>query len=154
MEVKYFRVEAKMGHHKKGYYSVGNLFIMAENGKDAAQKARYTPRVKHDDKYAILDVEEVSYSDYCIGVIQMNQNPYFKCNNIQEQRAKGIEFELYKCSGYDERRKLYRPKRRYMPMDREDTKTKYIKRVLIAECVAQMLDREAKEFAVSKWSYV
>ena len=154
MEVKYFRVDAKMGHHKKGYYSVGSLYIMAENGKIAAQKARYTPRVKHDDKYAILDVNEVSYSDYCIGVIQMSQNPYFRCNSIQDQRANGLEFELYKCPGYDERRKLYRPKRRYVTADKEDTKSKNIKRVLIAECVAQMLDREAKEFTVSKWSYV
>lgn len=44
------------------------------------------PRVKHDYKQAILNCEEINYSEYK-ELQQRNANdPYLQCHSIQEQR--------------------------------------------------------------------
>ena len=44
----YFKVQVKCGHVGKDYYFPGELYITAENGREAAKVARVMPRVKHD----------------------------------------------------------------------------------------------------------
>lgn len=60
----YFKVQVKCGHVGKDYYFPGELYITAENGREAAKVARVMPRVKHDHKDAILSVSEIDVDSY------------------------------------------------------------------------------------------
>ena len=83
---RYYKVLAKGGHVGLNHYVEMTLFLKAKDGKDAAYKARYTGRVKHDRKDAIISVEEINYSDYREGLDIMYNDPYMQCSNVQEQR--------------------------------------------------------------------
>ena len=83
--MRYFKVTAKCGHVGKGFYYPGDLFIKAENGRDAARVARKMPRVKHDHKDAILNVEEIDWETYRAGKEDARKNPYFFCESVQQQ---------------------------------------------------------------------
>lgn len=83
--MKYYKVTAKCGHVRKGFYYPGELFIKAENGRAAAKVARDMPRVKHDHKDAILNVVEIDLDTYLMGKEAARKNPYFFCESIQEQ---------------------------------------------------------------------
>ncbi len=69
--MKYYEIKAKCGHVGKNNYYVGTLYLYGENGREAAAYARRHPRVKHDQKDAILGVTEISYEDYCRGKVQI-----------------------------------------------------------------------------------
>lgn len=84
--MSYYHVEAKMGHVGKGRYFKGNLYIWAENGREAATKARNCPRVKHDRKDAIISVRAISEDEYMKGREENEKLGYFRCRSIQEQR--------------------------------------------------------------------
>ncbi len=83
--MRYFKVTAKCGHVGKVFYYPGDLFIKAENGRDAARVARNMPRVKHDHKDAILNVEEIDWETYRAGKKDARKNPYFFCESVQQQ---------------------------------------------------------------------
>ena len=84
--MKYYEVTVKFGHVGKNKYYKGNIYIKAENGKEAASKARSCPRVKHDHKDAILSVTELDYETFQ-KLWEQNENiSYFSCYNVQEQR--------------------------------------------------------------------
>ena len=84
--MKYFEVTVKFGHVGKNKYYKGNIYLKAENGKEAASKARACPRVKHDHKDAILSVTELDYETFQ-KLWEQNENiSYFSCYNVQEQR--------------------------------------------------------------------
>ena len=84
--MKMFEVKAKCGHVGRKYYALKTFAILAENGKEAAEIARNIPRVKHHHKDAIIDVKEVEYDRYLKIIEANNEDPYFKCRSIQEQR--------------------------------------------------------------------
>lgn len=84
--MKFYKVEAKCGHVGKDYYFPGELYITAENGREAAKVARRMPRVKHNHKDAILSVSEIDADSYVRGKGSIMDNPYWFCKNIQEQR--------------------------------------------------------------------
>lgn len=92
----YFKVQVKCGHVGKDYYFPGELYITAENGREAAKVAREMPRVKHDHKDAILSVSEIDVDSYVRGKESVRSNPYWLCKNIQEQRiqCRGLEEDL------------------------------------------------------------
>ncbi|MCQ2772556.1 MAG: hypothetical protein MJ238_04705 [Bacilli bacterium] len=76
---KYFKVVAKCGHVGRRFYVPVQFAIRAQNGKEAAKKARDLPRVKHDHKDAILQVKEISYYEFK-AINQVNKNdPYLQC---------------------------------------------------------------------------
>ncbi len=83
--MKYYIVKAKCGHVGRNKYIVIDFPVAAETGKEAAQKARYFPRVKHDQKDAIINVIEVSYDEYIECLENNNNDMYLKCKNKQEQ---------------------------------------------------------------------
>lgn len=91
--MKYFMVIAKCGHVGKNNYYKGTLFFKAENAKDAAKRARECPRVKHDQKEAILSVKEIDNDFFEAGRKQHNANHYFTCVTVQEQRMYLSEIE-------------------------------------------------------------
>lgn len=84
--MKYFKVIAKCGHIGKHNYYKGTLFLKAESAKDAARIARNVPRVKHDQKDAILDVNEIDFYAFEKGRKSNHLLHYYECKNVQEQR--------------------------------------------------------------------
>lgn len=84
---KYFKATVKAGHVGRNNHIEINLFIIAETKKEAAQKARWTPRVKHHDKGAIVDIVEITQEEFDAGKTENSMNPYFRAKNIQEQRT-------------------------------------------------------------------
>lgn len=86
VNVKYYEVTVKFGHVGKNKYYRGNLYLKAENGKEAASKARSCSRVKHNHKDAILSVTELDYETF-LELWKCNSKiSYFSCYNVQEQR--------------------------------------------------------------------
>ena len=84
--MKFYEVTAKCGHVGRGQYYMGQFYVRAENGKEAATLVRQKPRVKHNHKDAILSVSSISYSEYLTGKAAYKTNPYFSCKSKQEQR--------------------------------------------------------------------
>ncbi len=84
--MKYYEIKAKCGHVGKNNYYVGTLYLYGENGREAAAWARRHPRVKHDQKDAILGVTEISYEDYRRGKVQTRKSVYWTSTCIQQQR--------------------------------------------------------------------
>ena len=83
---KYFEVQAMCGHVGKGKYIPISFPGIAINGKEAAEKVRSYPRVKHHHKKAILNVCEISFDSYLKLKDANNLDAYLHCNNIQQQR--------------------------------------------------------------------
>lgn len=83
---KYYKVTTKCGHVRKRRYIPITFAIKANSGKEAASIARQIPRVKHTDKYAILECTEISYETYCDIKEENKHNPYLMSRTIQEQR--------------------------------------------------------------------
>ena len=82
-----YKVVAKCGHVGKGHYVDKVFAVKAETAKEAAERARAFPRVKHHHKDAIRSVEKISMQEY-LEIIEINDaDPFFFCKNIQEQRA-------------------------------------------------------------------
>ena len=81
-----YKVSAKCGHVGKGYFVIKEFPVKANNGKEAAHKVRNFPRVKHHHKDAILDVVEISIDKFYALISKNNEDPYFHCINVQEQR--------------------------------------------------------------------
>ena len=86
MAVKHFEVQTKCGHvGGRNKYIIKSHFVLAESRKEAALKARYFPRVKHDHKDAILSSVEITAEEYAIGNYNNSLDPYFTCTSYQEQ---------------------------------------------------------------------
>lgn len=82
---RFFIVKVKCGHVGRGYYVEKLIPIIAQNGKEAAYKARWTPRVKHDWKDAISEVREVFEEEYLEQIEINSHDSYFQVKNRQEQ---------------------------------------------------------------------
>ena len=81
-----YEVCAKCGHVGRHYYVEKIFAVKAESAKKAAEVVRWFPRVKHHQKDAIRYVTEIDADRYG-EIVRLNQNdPYFICQNIQEQR--------------------------------------------------------------------
>lgn len=85
--MKYYKVRAKCGHVGKNHYILKDFYVKANNGKEAAKKIRYTPRVKHHQKDAIQEVDEISLEEFAIGKKTVSEDMYFKVHNSTEQRS-------------------------------------------------------------------
>ena len=86
MDKNYYEVIAKCGHVGKKYYIPIKFAVIAKDGKEAAKLARQFPRVKHNHKDAILNVNKIDYERY-LEICEMNKNdPYLKCHSRKEQK--------------------------------------------------------------------
>ena len=83
---KYFIVEAKCGHVGKQFYIPIKFAITAKSAKEAAEIIRQIPRVKHDHKDAILNVEKVSFEEYLTQQENNSKIDYLKCKSKYEQK--------------------------------------------------------------------
>ncbi len=85
MKNKFYAVVTKCGHVGRNNYREVTFPINAKSGKEAAEIARWLPRVKHHKKDAIVRVFEIDYEKYKV-LIEINHNDlYLNCKNIQEQ---------------------------------------------------------------------
>ena len=91
--MKYFMVTAKCGHVGKNNYYKGTLYFKAESAKEAAKLARECPRVKHDQKDAILSVTEIDNFFFEVGRELNHSIHYYTCETVQEQRKYLSEIE-------------------------------------------------------------
>ena len=142
--MKYYIVKAKCGHVGRNNYIEIEYPVVAHNGKEAALKVRYFPRVKHDRKDAIISVKEISYDDYLIQTYVNRYDNYLYCSSRQEQ---------YRCCDDIEDRTMKENQDEY---DYEETrkskmsklaKNRYsLKYIECAERKAAM-----REFAYSFW---
>ena len=85
----FYKVKAKCGHVGRNRYIEKWFYVIAPSGKEAARKVRYLPRVKHDRKDAILDVEQISRDEFTVGVESSRCDNYFKVTSSSEQRLLG-----------------------------------------------------------------
>jgi len=94
MDNNYFIVKAKCGHVGKHNYILIDFPILASSKKEAASIARCLPRVKHNYKDAIVDVQEVDSETFENQVSENRHNNYLKASNIQQQRKYYSEYYL------------------------------------------------------------
>lgn len=87
--MNYYKVTAKCGHVRLGHYIIKDFFVKAQNGKEAAYKVRWFPRVKHDWKDAIITVDIISEEEFIQGCKLHNQDLYFYVTNSSEQKLYG-----------------------------------------------------------------
>jgi len=109
MTTNYYAATVKMGHVGQGKCIIKTIPVKAESGKEAAYIARWTPRVKHHDKYAVIDVKEIDLEAYLMLSFETGLDPYFQCKNIQQQRVmcEDIEDEvqyMHEDVDYEKRR--------------------------------------------------
>jgi len=106
--MKYFMVTAKCGHVGKNNYYKGTLFFKADDARQAAKLARDCPRVKHDQKDAILSVTEIDWIIFEAGRELNHSIHYYTCESVQEQRMYFSEIE---DNVFIEERTLEEPKK-------------------------------------------
>ena len=92
--MRYYIVTAKCGHVGKGRYIPIPFAIRARSAAEAASIARRMPRVKHHHKDAIKNVQEIDKNRYIAIIKENQQDPYFHCHSIQEQRSY-MEKDIY-----------------------------------------------------------
>ena len=110
---KYFEVQAMCGHVGKGKYIPISFPVIAINRKEAAEKVRSYPRVKHHYKKAILNVWEISFDSYLKLKDANNLDAYLHCNNIQQQRQiENFESRVHYMPAFNE--KKYKRTKEYM----------------------------------------
>ena len=85
-KLKTYKVIAKCGHVGQNKYYPGYFVVKANNAADAANKARYFPRVKHDNKYAILSVEEIDEKMARKLFIKKEKEIYFHIKTNKERK--------------------------------------------------------------------
>ena len=86
MTQRYYLVQAKCGHVGKGKFIVKDFPVEALSKSEAAKIVRYMPRVKHDQKDAIMDVVEIDYETFILKQDIFENDPYMNCKSIQDQR--------------------------------------------------------------------
>lgn len=85
MTRKYYGVTAKCGHVGRGNYIPIEFGISAATAADAAKICRLLPRVKHDQKGAILSVRKIDSWEYALIRRVNDHDPYLHCGCTQEQ---------------------------------------------------------------------
>lgn len=88
---RYFSVECKCGHAGKMYYIPIKFAIEANNGKEAAEKGRWIPRVKHHQKYCILSVKELTEEEYYLLLSENRNDPFLNCHSDEDQISIDLE---------------------------------------------------------------
>jgi len=85
-KTKYYICKCVAGHVGIHSYLPISIPIKANSAKEAADKAKTKPRVKKNRKGVVLETREVTYTEFLRQYAINDENPYFKCHSIQEQR--------------------------------------------------------------------
>ena len=135
--MEHYAVTAQFGHVGRGKYIPKTIPVYAENGREAAEKVRWMPRVKHHRKDAIIDVRKISEEEY-LKLKEINKNdPYFKVGSKQEQEKL--------CINIDESIIYYEEPRKVSKKDRDDTVKYKMKKnkIIYSEALYSMRNYEA-----------
>jgi len=92
--MKFYEVVAKCGHVGRKNYALKSFPVKAEDGREAARKARDLPRVKHHHKDAIKEVREICEEQFYELILMNDSDPYFHCTCVQDQRSY-IDNDIY-----------------------------------------------------------
>lgn len=114
----FYIVQAACGHVGKGQYLAIDFPIKADSTKEACTICRQFPRVKHDNKNAIIKIREVTKSEYMQQILLNNQNPFLKAKNKRETYALGMSYE--ECKPIDELKKKTNWKKRNDKVDENE----------------------------------
>lgn len=109
--MNYYKVTAKCGHVRRRHYIIKDFFLRAKDGKEAAYKVRWFPRVKHDWKDAIIAVDLISEEEFIQGCELHNQDLFFYATNSSEQK-------MYGAINYEEIFDYEEPERKKKDKDR------------------------------------
>lgn len=91
--VRYYVATLKGGHVGQKYYIEFTKAIKAYSKKEAANVCKELPRAKKGQADMIISIDEISYEEYVELLREENENPYFLCKNIQQQRSKMSEIK-------------------------------------------------------------
>lgn len=87
LEKKYYSVKCKCGHvDSRNFYIPIEFAVVACSKKEAAEKGRWIPRCKHHHKDCVLEVKELSRTEFLELLEKNKKDPYLHCHFIQEQR--------------------------------------------------------------------
>ena len=108
--MEHYAVTAQFGHVGRGKYIPKTIPVYAENGREAAEKVRWMPRVKHHRKDAILSVKKITREEYLDLKEKNKKDPYFKVDSKQEQRklCVNIDQAIVPCQKTSKSKKLDR----------------------------------------------
>ena len=82
----FYNVTAKCGHvGGSDFYIPISFPVKAGSAAEAAAITRNIPRVKHDQKYAIISVHKITQETYDDLIIRNQSDPYLLAQNKQEQ---------------------------------------------------------------------
>lgn len=111
-QANYYLVTTMCGHVGKKHYIPINFAIEAITPMEAMEKARRIPRVKHDSKYAILDIKLISYEAYLEQRKANREDSYLKARSDEDLKAiPGLKKRIHEY-GEDKPSKTGQSKRR------------------------------------------
>ncbi len=108
-----YEVKCKCGHVGRKNYIVIAFPVIAENGKEAAKKARRIPRVKHDHKDAIISVRKITDEEYGELLSINNEDLYLKCSNRREQKLIDLTDRILKEETAFEKKEVLKESKQY-----------------------------------------
>ena len=108
---RYFIVDAICGHVGRNNGIVKSFPVAAENAKHAAAIARKFPRVKHDYKYAIQSVREVTKEEYLKQKEINKEDPYLLSKSKYEQNLNYNNLSIFPMDEIIERKRKKHPPR-------------------------------------------
>ena len=108
---RYFIVDAICGHVGRNNGIVKSFPVAAENAKHAAAVTRKFPRVKHDCKYAIQNVREVTKEEYLKQKEINKEDPYLLSKSKYEQNLNYNNLSIFPMDEIIERKRKKHPPR-------------------------------------------
>ena len=108
---RYFIVDAICGHVGRNNGIVKSFPVAAENAKHAAAVTRKFPRVKHDYKYAIQNVREVTKEEYLKQKEINKEDPYLLSKSKYEQNLSCDNLSIFPMDEIIERKRKKHPPR-------------------------------------------
>ena len=108
---RYFIVDAICGHVGRNNGIVKSFPVAAENAKHAAAVTRKFPRVKHDYKYAIQNVREVTKEEYLKQKEINKEDPYLLSKSKYEQNLNYNNLSIFPMDEIIERKRKKHPPR-------------------------------------------
>ena len=108
---RYFIVDAICGHVGRNNGIVKSFPVTAKNAKHAAAVTRKFPRVKHDYKYAIQSVREVTKEEYLKQQEINKEDPYLLSKSKYEQNLNYNNLSIFPMDEIIERKRKKHPPR-------------------------------------------
>lgn len=87
----HYLVTALCGHVGRNWGIVKCFPIKAESRKEAARICRGIPRVKHDNRHAILEARKVSKEEYLEQLEKNRADPYFTAKTRRDHFLLGVD---------------------------------------------------------------